>query len=324
MKKQTLLYIFGALILAGCSDNKGWNLKGEAPEGVETVFLQAPNNFGGWYTLDSARVEGGKYSFSEPRANSQIYALKLGENTFYVPADSTETITVTADGRRSGSDEAEIFNAVESVVKSGGSGRDILKALDGKYASTAAYYATRLTKDRSLLRTVTNRYSEERPTDPRTAILRSEFEKTMPKGTGEVQQQVIYADEIGYYDIELMDRNGKMRKLSEVVDANPLTVLAYVDFTSEETPAITLALGETNSAGAAIYEVGFAENQHLWAVDSEALPWVSVYQSDAADSSHLGSYAVNSLPTFFIIKNGEIVDRVNDYTKLLQTLNSYK
>ena len=129
-------------MLTGCSKTEGWSLKGEAPDSIKTVYLQAPTNSGGWYTLGSAKVEGGKYAFNEPRANSQIYAVKIGEKTLYVPADSTESINLTADGVRSGSTEAELFNKIDGVYLSGGSGRDMLVALDGKYSSTAAYYAT--------------------------------------------------------------------------------------------------------------------------------------------------------------------------------------
>lgn len=323
--RQIILPATAALLLAGCTTgNDGWTLRGEAPAGVETVYLQAPTNAGGWYTLDSAKVSSGKYHFSESRANSQIFAVKLGDNTVYIPADSTETIELTADGVRSGSAEADLFNKVESVYASGGDGHELLQALDGNYASTAAYYATRLVKDRLLIRTVANRYNEECPNDPRTAILRAEFGKMTPRGEAPIEQKVIYADEIGYYDIELMDRNGKMHKLSDIVDANPLTVLAYVDFTSSDTPAITRALGDARSAGAEIYEVGFCDNQHLWAIASEGLPWTNVYQSDAADRVHISQYAVGTFPTFFIIKNGEIVERVTDYTKLATSIKQHK
>lgn len=323
MKKIAILLLVAAAI-SGCSKTQEWHLDGEAPDSVNTVYLKAPNNYGGWYILDSAIVKNGKYKFIEPRAKGQIYSVSLGETTYYVPADSTENITLSVNGERSGSDEAELFNQIEKIFASGGNGRDILLALDGKYASTAAYYATRLVKDRLLLRTVTNRYNEERPNDPHTAILRTELGKMLPKPTASGEKQVIIADEIGYYNIELMNRNGEMKKLSDVVDANPLVVLAYVDFTTEDSPAITRALGDTRTAGAEIYEVGFAENQHLWANSTEGIPWTVVYQSEAANSSHISQYAVSGLPTFFIIRNGEIVDRLTDYAQLTEIINKYK
>lgn len=323
--KKVILIIAATLALASCSRTDGWTLQGDAPEGVDSVYLRAPTRFGTWYDLDSAKVSNGKYRFQEKRANGTIYAVTLGESTVYVPADSTETITLTADGKRSGSEEALLFNKVEQLVADNADSRALLETLDGKYASTVAYWATRLVKDRRLLRVVANRYKEERPNDPRTTILLAELEKMMPKNSAApAETQVILAEEIGYYDIELMDRNGEMRKLSESVESNPIVVLAYVDFTNDDTPAITRAIGDVRIAGAAIYEIGFAENQHLWALASESLSWVNVYQSDAANRDHIGRYAVGRFPTFFIIKNGEIVERLNDHTQLAEKVKSLK
>lgn len=325
MKRQLYIIILAAsaALLQACG-SEGWRLEGTAPDGIDTVFIQAPTTAGGWYKVDSAAVKSGKYAFSLPRANSEIYRVDLGNRSVYVPADSTETVTLTADGRRGGSAEALLFNTVDSVVSAGGDAKAMLRALDGRYASTAAYYATRLVRNRLLLRTVANRYVEERPDDPRTAVVRAELVKMMPKNSQPADRQVILADEIGYFDIELMNRNGRMQKLSDVVEANPLVVLAYVDFTDDNAQAITRALGDAQSAGAAIYEVGFSDNQHTWAAATEGLPWVSVYQSDAADKMHISRYAVARFPTFFILKNGEIVDRLSDYTALNETLRKHK
>lgn len=319
MKRYSVILLSAAL-LTGCSKPGGWSLSGGAPDSVDTIYIQAPTYAGGWYDLDSTIVKNGKYSFNLPKANGTIYRVKGADYLVYVPADSTETLSLSANGIRSGSAEAELFNRIDSLS---GDSRELLKALDGNYATTAAYYATRLNKDYRLLRTVANRFHEERPNDPRTAILKAELVKKIPKSTP-TEQQVILAEEINYFEIELIDRNGQLRKLSETVVANPLVVLAYVDFSNSDVPAITRALGDSRNAGAEIYEVGFEENQHLWANASEGLPWVNVYQSDAAPRVHINQYAVASFPTFFIFKNGEIVDRITDYTKLSETVKNLK
>lgn len=324
MKRQLHIIILASAALLQSCNSGGWRLEGTAPDGVDTVYIQAPTMSGGWYKIDSTAVRNGKYAFSLPRANSEIYRVDLGSRRVYVPADSTETVTLTADGRRGGSAEALLFNTVDSVVSAGGDARAMLRALDGRYASTAAYYATRLIRNRLLLRTVANRYVEERPDDPRTSVVRTELAGMTPKSRQPAKQQVLLADEISYFDIELMNRDGHMRKFSDVVEANPLVVLAYVDFTDDNAQAITRALGDAQSAGAAIYEVGFSDNQHTWAAATEGLPWVSVYQSDAADKMHISRYAVGRFPTFFILKDGEIVDRLSDYTTLNETLREHK
>ncbi len=319
--KKIYLLIVAAACLASCCHTDGWSLKGEAPESVDTVIVQAPKFSGGWYNLDTAIVKDGIYDFTLTPANGTIYRVILGERIVYVPADSTETISLTSRGVRSGSEEAMLFNIVDSLAPDGNA---ILRALDGHYSSTAAYYATRIIKDGRLLRTVTNRYNEERPNDARTLILKTELQRIMPKPAASGETQVIYAEEINYYDIELMNRYGDLLKLSDVVDNNPLVVLAYVDFTNGDTPAITRAIGDAHNAGAEIYEIGFAENQHLWANLSENLPWTNVYQSDAASRTHISQYAVSTFPTFFIFKNGEIMERVSDYSVLASTVAKYK
>lgn len=317
-----------AALAAACTSGNRWTLEGTAPEGVDTIYIQAPTTAGGWYTVDSTAVKGGgKYTFRLPRANSEIYRVELGDKSIYVPADSTETITLAANGMRSGSAEALLFNSVDSIVASGADVKAMLRTLDGHYASTAAYYATRLMRNKLLLRTVANRFSEERPADPRTSIVRAELARMTPRRTGSTndgQQPVILANEISYYDIELMDRNGRMQKLSDVVDNNTLALLAYVDFTADNAQAITRALGDASSAGAAIYEIGFSENQFLWASASEGLPWISVYQSDAGSKMHISQYAVGSFPTFFLFRNGEIIERITDHTKLQETVSKHK
>ncbi len=315
----TLLAAGATLIVAGCSDNKSWRLNGDTAEGVGTVYIEAPTTSGGWHTLDSASVADGKYSFNLPAANGTIYRLRLGDRTVYLPADSTETLTLDASGRRGGSAEALLFNAVDSAVSAGADGRGVLGSLDGQYASTAAYYATRIMRDRTLLRTVANRYKEEHPADPRTSVLLADFGRmnsSAANTAAETDPQIIYAPQISYFDIELMDREGKMRKLSETVENSPVAILAYVDLASADASAITRALGDARNSGASIFEVGFHENQHLWAAATEGLPWVNVYQSEAANDTHMGQYRVTALPMFFILRDGEITERITDYTKL--------
>lgn len=313
----------GAIIVAasGCSERDGWTLRGTAPSGVDTVYIMAPTLTGGWYALDSAAVDSrGEYRFDLPRANGELFCVKVGGRTVYMTADSTETLTIDSVGMRGGSAEAVLFNTVDSVLNAGADGRGLLGALDGHYSSTAAYYATRRLRDRALLRTVTNRYVEDRPNDPLTVVLTSELRAMMPKPQDSGEQTVILADEIGYYDIELMDRNGKMQRLSDLVNQNPLVVLAYADFTTPDVQMVTMALGEAQSRGAAIYEIGFGENQHQWAAASEGIPWVSVYQSDAGDKTHIRQYAVAEFPTYFIIRNGEVVARASNIEELKNNL----
>ncbi|MDE6513181.1 MAG: hypothetical protein K2L05_03230, partial [Muribaculaceae bacterium] len=164
MMKHSALILLAALTLGlgACSKTDSWSLKGTAPAGVDSVFVMAPTLTGGWYALDSAKVDAkGNYSMTMPRANGEIFRVDLGAKSVYLTADSTEALTLDSLGIRGGSVEAALFNAVDSALAAGADAKELLRALNGNYASKAAYYATRLMRNRRLLQTVTNRYLEE-------------------------------------------------------------------------------------------------------------------------------------------------------------------
>ncbi len=314
-------------MLASCAGHDGWTLRGAASDSVTMVYIEAPAADGSWYVADSVAPASGSYTFELPRANQTIYRVTAGQTVCYVPADSTETIEIDAAGLRSGSVEAGLFNAVDSVARTGGDSRAMLRALNGHWTSTAAYYATQLYPDSlTLLRTVTNRHKEEMPAAGRTQALQQRLEKLqmrLRKQSGNTETTVITAPVTGYFDIELPDRNNNLQKLSDLVENNPLVILAFADFERPENKALTMALGEAAEAGAAIYEVGFDANVHLWSNHSDNLPWVNVYQSESAPKNALQSYMVSSLPTLFIISNGTIAERVANPTSLTETLKNY-
>ncbi len=329
MKKFSAILLVGSMVgstMMSCSRQENWTLKGSTLSEGEMVYIEEPTTAGGWYVADSIKPDAtGAFVFTRPRAKGSIYRVSAGNLSIYVPADSTETIelTIGQNGavKLSGSPEAELFSAIDSIIAHTPATtltRSLLKLLDGNYSSLAAYYATRRVRNRLLLRTVTNRHVEELPDNPRTAILAAEYDRTRNHAPGkqEAQQVVITAPETSYFEIELMDRNGDMQKLSSVVDSADVALLAFVDFTASNAPAVNMELGEAHSRGLAIYQVGFAENQHLWANATESLPWTTVYQSESASRTHLQQYVVSSLPTFFLFRNGEIIERISDPTKI--------
>jgi hypothetical protein len=124
-----------------------------------------------------------------------------------------------------------------------------------------------------------------------------------------------------------MDAAGKQRKLSDAVSANSTVILSFVNTANDATPAINIQLSELyaqhHAQGLEIYQVGFDENQHAWSNAVRNLPWITVFQSEGASQAHLGQYMVNQLPTTFIISNGEIRERVDDVTKLKETISKY-
>ena len=61
----------------------------------------------------------------------------------------------------------------------------------------------------------------------------------------------------------------------------------------------------------------------LWRQAAKNLPWITVYDPMSIDSQNVGNYNVNGIPTTFIIKNGEIVERVEDATRLKAAVARY-
>lgn len=332
--KRIAYFSTALLLLASCSKGgEEWTLNGELSTDASTVILEMPSAVGGWYEADSAKVDNGHFTLTRPRANSEIYRLKVNGQYIYLPADSTETLSlvINTDGRYiiEGSDEAKLFSAVNEVIDSPAdatTNRKLLKALENNFGSTAAYYALLRTdwKNKTLLRAVANAYSNQKSDDTRTQLLlRKMKEVTSSASSGETV--IIEAPELGYFDIELMNRRGEMVALSSVVETHPLTLLAFVNMADESGAAVNMLIGEslTEHPQLGVYEVGFGNNQHLWANTTEQLPWVNVYQSESASQTHLGQYQLTQIPTFFLIKDGEIIERIASPLDIQSTINKH-
>ena len=349
MKTRHFLTIACLAALCACSNGgKQWTLEGQVPDSLKVVKLEAPSPSGGWYVADSAKVKSGKFKIHRPDAGSTIYRLVAGEKQLYVPADSTETIKLGPDWTLSGSPQAELFNKIDATIASSANDatlkRQLLETLNGNFSTNAAYYVVKKRManglpllnptaggaDLAILRAVTNAFNNDRPNDARTAVLKSDLEKVNAarnKAQGvKGEQKVIYAPEISYYDISLMDRNGQQQTLSSVVNTHPVTLLTFVNLASEGAPAVNMAIGEAinNNPGMGVYQVGFGSNQHQWAGAVANLPWVNVFQSESATQEHLGQYMVTQLPTAFLIINGEIKARIDNLEELQSTITKNK
>ncbi len=337
MKKRFLYLSAGVLLLASCAKNGGeeWTLNGELPDDIGTVTLELPAATGGWYVADSAKVDAsGRFSITRPRAKEQMYRLNVGGQYIYVPADSTETISLMMNNGGyvlEGSHEATLFSEVNEILKApmdSANNRKLLKALENDFGSTAAYYALLRTegKSKTLLRAIANAYANEKPEDPRTAMLLQRLKAASTgAGAGTGETVVIEAPELGYFDIELMNRKGQNVALSSVVETHPLTLLAFVNVAAETAPAVNMSIGDAATAypQIGVYEVGFGKDQHQWANATAELPWTNVFQSESASQTHLGQYNIGQIPVFFLIKNGEIVERIDNPQEIATTVGKH-
>lgn len=135
------------------------------------------------------------------------------------------------------------------------------------------------------------------------------------------------AEQIGYPDIELPDRQGQKRKLSEV-DAK-VVMIHFWTATSAEQKMFNLDVlkplyKQYHKKGFEIYQVALDIDKGLWAnvVKQQKPEWVSVCDSRGTASPYIATYNLPALPAFFIINDGALVDgSVVDEASLRKLLN---
>ena len=78
-----------------------------------------------------------------------------------------------------------------------------------------------------------------------------------------------------------------------------------------------------HSKGLTIYQVSVDQDNVAWRQAAQNLPWITVFEPMSIDSQSVGAYNVNGIPTTFIIRNSEIVERVEDASQLKQIVAKY-
>lgn len=358
--KTIYLLAAASLMLASC-DGNSWKVKGSiyGAEG-KTVTLEAADN-GRWYPLDSTKVDNnGSFSMSrEAVGYPDIYRLSVDGRTIYFPIDSTETVTVTAgmsnpedgytlDGSTSATMLADVerrLNAlvaqkgVEAAVNDSLFKRELGGMIIGDPAGIVTYYIISKCVDgrplfnpdkRSDLRiigAVANAFDRFRPNDPRTSYLKSLYLNNRKRGNA-TPTDTIYASEARLFDINLLDETGKSRSLADIAGQGKVTVLNFTVYDVDASPAYNRELAKIydsrKAAGLEIFQVSVDPDEFKWRQSAKNLPWITVYNSPVDGSEALLHYNVTDLPATFIIdRHGDIVERVNDITRLGAIVDKY-
>jgi len=136
-------------------------------------------------------------------------------------------------------------------------------------------------------------------------------------------RQIVESSAIGYIDIELPDRTGATRKLSEL--EGKVVLLDFSAYEMENNVAYTFELRELynkyHSRGFEIFQISFDRSKILWQESAANVPWVSVHVDEKAAPSLISTYNVQSIPTMFLMnKKGELIQRVDDLKKLDATI----
>ncbi len=105
-------------------------------------------------------------------------------------------------------------------------------------------------------------------------------------------------------------------------------VLNFTAYGAEASPAFNLELAKVYDAhkaeGLEIYQVSVDDDEFLWKQAARNLPWITVYNSPKDGAETLLKYNVGQIPATYVInRNGELVERVPDVTKLETTVRRY-
>lgn len=125
----------------------------------------------------------------------------------------------------------------------------------------------------------------------------------------------------GYIDIELKDRNDKIRKLSEL--EGKVVLIDFSAYEMEKSVQYTFELRDLynkyHSRGLEIYQISLDRGLLLWKESTANIPWICVRDENGPDTKYIASYNIQSIPTIFLMdRKGVIVSRNSDF----KTLNS--
>ena len=124
------------------------------------------------------------------------------------------------------------------------------------------------------------------------------------------QNQQIDASKVktsGIIDIALADNKGQVRRLSD--HAGKVVLLDFHAFGTKQSTQRIMMMRELynkyHAAGFEIYQVAVDPDEHFWKTQTAALPWISVRADE--NSQALTLYDVQSIPTFFLITNENVL-----------------
>ncbi len=357
--KRIILMMAVIAMLTACDGNK-FHIDGTIEGASDSTLVLEQSSNGEWLVIDSIKVgNNGKFSVSAtaPEVPS-IYQLRLGNQSICFPIDSLDHLTISAklpnmgiDYTLSGSEHAEQVMKIdkEAMQFAGGKGTAAeLEAWKNKLSQQiaadpsgiVAYYAINKyidgkplydpmnDNDLRIIGAVANSFNSFRPDDPRTNYLVNLLlDGQRRRRAMSAANDTVYADVASLIEIKLQDSNGKEQVLSKVASENRIVLLDFTAYTTEISPQLNKLLNDIyqqyHSRGLQIFQVSVDEDNVAWRKASQNLPWITVFDPNSINSQIIGAYNVNGIPTTFIIKGGEIVERVEDATRLKAAVGKY-
>jgi mRNA-degrading endonuclease HigB of HigAB toxin-antitoxin module len=358
--KKIISMLIAVVALTACNGNKFY-IEGtiDGANDSTTLALEESSN-GEWYIIDSIKVDkNGHFSVSAPAPSfPNIYQLRYGGQSICFPIDSLDNLTINSklpnfsiDYTIDGSEHAKQVMKIdkEAMQFAGGKGtaaelqawkdqlsRQIVADPSGivayytinKYIDGKPLFDPLNDNDLRIIGAVANAFNSFKPNDPRTDYLVNQLlEGQRRRRSASAPTDTVYADVASLIDIKLQDYNGKEHSLLKVATDNRVVLLDFTAYTIEIAPQLNKLLNDIyqqyHSRGLEIYQVSVDQDNVAWRQAAKNLPWITVFDPMSVNSQTIGAYNVNGIPTTFIIRNGEIVERVEDATRLKAAVGKY-
>ena len=358
--KKVLLLMIAVAALTACDGNK-FKVDGTIEGATDsTVVVLEQSSNGEWYTIDTVKVDkNGKYSVSAPAPEvPNIYQLRCGDQSICFPIDSLDHLTINTklpgfatDYTVAGSQHAELVMKIdkEAMRFASGKGTDaefqawkdqlshqIVADPSGivayytinKYIGGKPLYDPLNDNDLRIIGAVANAFNSFRPNDPRTDYLVNQLlEGQRRRRAMTAPTDTVYADVASLIDIKLQDYDGKEYSLAKVAEENRVVLLDFTAYQTEISPQLNRLLNDIyqsyHSRGLTIYQVSVDQDNVAWRQAAKNLPWITVFDPRSINSQYVGYYNVTGIPTTFIIRNSEIVERVEDASRLKAAVAKY-
>lgn len=340
-------------MLVSCSNNK-FKVEGTVDGATDTtqMILEMSSN-GYWFPVDTVNIaSNGAFSVAADAPEfPNIYRLRLGDKAICFPIDSLDHLTINTkvvafatDYTVAGSEHAVQVMKIdkEALQMAGGKATpEQMKQWKHKLAEQivadpsgiVAYYAINKyvddkplfdplnDEDLRIIGAVANSFYTFRPNDPRTDYLVTVLTQGQQRRrAASAPTDTIEAEVASLIDIKLQDYTGTDHSLEQVAQKNRIVLLNFTIYQAEFSPVFNKLLNDIytkyKSRGMEIYQVSLDTDNVFWSQAAKNLPWITVYEPQGQNSRTLGIYQVMGVPTTFVIVGGDIVERVEDGSKL--------
>lgn len=345
-----------AAMATSCDGDKGWSVKGHIDGLAEgsALALEASNGRS-WYVLDSIHPDATgnfAYSSAEPSAYADILRLTLpGKGSIYFPVDGKEKISIEAPAATfgtghsiKGSDVAETMCAIDSIVAATDDIVELQRKLAGFVTNDTtgiiAFYTVGKAKGSKPVfdpsESLGNRvygaaaqvFATYHPEDRRGETIKNAFFEGKRKlGHITTEPNVVEVPATGIIDIVRYDNIGVEHSLEKLAGEKNIVLLSFTDYSTQMSPAYNAILYEIYSKykdkGFEIYQLAFDPDEVEWKEAARNLPWVTVWNAPTDGSNVLMQYNCGAVPLTYIIRNGDIAERIENPADIAKKITRY-